>query len=103
MLVPVVGLRCPPRGCLRAIRDFEPDPRKRGAKRQKGVYTSGLISKSREQWMALFLSGINHAREHLAEVLRAETDTEWVILDGTVIRAHPPTAGAKRDPLARPR
>ncbi|MBL0311514.1 MAG: IS66 family transposase [Holophagaceae bacterium] len=47
-----------------------PDLVRRGTKQRKGVYTSGLISKVGENWVALFLTGMNHAGENLAEVLR---------------------------------
>ena len=47
-----------------------PDLMTRGTKQRKGVYTSGLISKAGENWVALFLTGMNHAGENLAEVLR---------------------------------
>ncbi len=47
-----------------------PDLMTRGTKQRKGVYTSGIISKAGEHWVALFLTGMNHARENLAEVLR---------------------------------
>ena len=47
-----------------------PDLLMRGTKQRKGVYTSGLISKAGDQWVALFLTGMNHAGENLAEVLR---------------------------------
>ncbi len=40
-----------------------------GAKQRKGVYTSGIISKSGEHWVARFLTGMSHAGENLAEVL----------------------------------
>ncbi len=46
-----------------------PDLVMRGTKQRKGVYTSGLISKAGEHWVALFLTGMNHAGENLAEVL----------------------------------
>jgi transposase len=35
------------------------------------------------------------------EVLRGEADNEWVMLDGTVIRAHQHAAGAKGGPAGR--
>jgi len=47
-----------------------PDLLMRGTKQRKGVYTSGIISKAGDQWVALFLTGMNHAGENLAEVLR---------------------------------
>ncbi len=47
-----------------------PDLMTRGTKLRKGVYTSGIISKAGEHWVALFLTGMNHAGENLAEVLR---------------------------------
>jgi len=47
-----------------------PDLMTRGTKQRKGVYTSGLISKVGGNWVALFLTGMNHAGENLAEVLR---------------------------------
>jgi hypothetical protein len=47
-----------------------PDLLMRGTKQRKGVYTSGLISKAGGHWVALFLTGMNHAGENLAEVLR---------------------------------
>ena len=37
----------------------------------------------------------------ILEVLRSEADTEWVMLDGTVIRAHQHAAGAKGGPAHR--
>ena len=35
------------------------------------------------------------------EVLRGDADTEWVMLDGTVIRAHQHAAGAKGGPACK--
>ena len=35
------------------------------------------------------------------EVLRGDADTEWVMLDGTVIRAHQHSAGAKGGPACK--
>lgn len=46
-----------------------PDLMTRGTKQRKGVYTSGLISKVGENWVALLPTGMNHARENLAEIL----------------------------------
>jgi transposase len=49
-----------------------PDLMLRGTKQRKGVYTSGIgiISKAGEHWVALFLTGMNHAGENPAEVLQ---------------------------------
>lgn len=42
----------------------------RNGKERKGVYTTGLIGKLGEHRVALFLTGMNHSGENLAEVLR---------------------------------
>lgn len=46
-----------------------PDLERKG-KARKGVYTTGLIGKLGEHRVALFLTGMNHSGENLAEVLR---------------------------------
>ena len=46
-----------------------PDLERKG-KTRKGVYTTGLIGKLGEHRVALFLTGMNHSGENLAEVLR---------------------------------
>ena len=45
-----------------------PDLQRKG-KARKGVYTTGLIGKQGEHRVALFLTGMNHSGENLAEVL----------------------------------
>ena len=42
----------------------------RNGKERKGVYTTGLVGKLGEHRVALFLTGMNHSGENLAEVLR---------------------------------
>jgi hypothetical protein len=46
-----------------------PDLQRKG-KQRKGVYTSGIIGKQGAHRVALFLTGMNHSGENLAEVLR---------------------------------
>jgi transposase len=46
-----------------------PDLQRKG-KARKGVYTSGIIGKQGSHRIALFLTGMNHSGENLAEVLR---------------------------------
>jgi len=46
-----------------------PDLQRKG-KQRKGVYTSGIIGKQGGHRVALFLTGMNHSGENLAEVLR---------------------------------
>ena len=45
-----------------------PDLQRKG-KARKGVYTSGIIGKQGQHRVALFLTGMNHSGENLAEVL----------------------------------
>ena len=47
-----------------------PDLRKDGKKERKGVYTTGLISKSGTNRVALFITGTQHAGENLADLLK---------------------------------
>ena len=46
-----------------------PDLQRKG-KARKGVYTSGIIGKQGQHRVALFLTGMNHSGENMAEVLR---------------------------------
>ena len=39
--------------------------------------------------------------QSVLEALRGDADTEWVMLDGTVIRAHQHSAGAKGGPACK--
>jgi transposase len=47
-----------------------PDLRQVGKKVRKGVYTTGLISKAGEHRVALFITGMQHAGENLADLLK---------------------------------
>jgi transposase len=47
-----------------------PDLRIIGKKERKGVYTTGLISKFGENRVALFITGMQHAGENLADLLK---------------------------------
>jgi hypothetical protein len=46
-----------------------PELRMRGKKERKGVYTTGLIAKLGEHRVALFITGMQHAGENLADLL----------------------------------
>jgi transposase len=56
-------------------------------------------------WISVFTRFNRWSRagvwQAVLEVLRGEADTEWVMLDGTVIRAHQHAAGAKGGPARR--
>jgi transposase len=47
-----------------------PDLRMIGKKERKGVYTTGLISKCGKNRVALFITGMQHAGENLADLLK---------------------------------
>ena len=47
-----------------------PDLRMRGKKERKGVYTTGLIAQLGKNRVALFITGMQHAGENLAELLK---------------------------------
>jgi hypothetical protein len=47
-----------------------PDLHKEGKKQRTGVYTTGIVSKAQNHRMALFLTGMQHAGENLADVLK---------------------------------
>ena len=56
-------------------------------------------------WISVFTRFNRWSRvgvwQAVLEVLRGEADTEWVMLDGTVIRAHQHAAGAKGGPARK--
>jgi len=47
-----------------------PELRMRGKKERKGVYTTGLIAKLGKHRVALFITGMQHAGENLADLLK---------------------------------
>jgi len=47
-----------------------PDLLMRGKKERRGIYTTGLIAKSGENRVALFITGMRHAGENLADLLK---------------------------------